>query len=50
MTSIATSIPNHIGQRVVRHAEYYIHGGDVIFRVSYFMCTVLVIDNGPSTG
>jgi hypothetical protein len=21
------------GQRVIRHAEYYIHGGDIIFRV-----------------
>jgi len=28
-----TTIPTQNGQRVVRHAEYYIHGGDVIFRV-----------------
>lgn len=33
MNSTAT-IQNQHGQRVVRHAEYYIHGGDVIFRVS----------------
>ncbi|KAI9465152.1 hypothetical protein BJY52DRAFT_1220856 [Lactarius psammicola] len=32
MNSTAT-IPNQNGQRIVRHAEYYIHGGDVIFRV-----------------
>lgn len=33
MNPTATSIPNQNGQRVVRHADYYIHGGDVIFRV-----------------
>jgi hypothetical protein len=31
--SPAISIPVQNNQRVVRHAEYYIHGGDVIFRV-----------------
>lgn len=25
--------PNPTGDRIVRHSEYYIHGGDVIFRV-----------------
>jgi len=29
--------PNPIGERVVRHGEYYIQGGDVIFRVRVFM-------------
>ena len=50
MNSTAT-IPNQNGQRVVRHAEYYIHGGDVIFRVSRSMLyTVLVVNDSPSTG
>jgi hypothetical protein len=38
-------------QRVVRHAEYYIQSGDIIFRVRGFtMCTVLTPDSNASTG
>jgi uncharacterized protein (UPF0303 family) len=50
MNSTAT-IPNQNNQRVVRHAEYYIHGGDVIFRVSRsVLYTVLIVNDSPSTG
>ena len=49
MNSTAT-IPTQNNLRVVRHAEYYIHGGDVIFRVSRSMHTTLIVDNGLSTG
>jgi hypothetical protein len=29
------------GQRLVRHADYYIHGGDIIFRVRGFMISIV---------
>jgi hypothetical protein len=29
--------PNPNGERTVRHGEYYIPGGDIVFRVSGFM-------------
>lgn len=48
--SLAVS-PNPTGDRIVRHSEYYIHGGDVIFRVRSPMidyCSALVYD--ASTG
>ncbi|KAI0300453.1 hypothetical protein B0F90DRAFT_1846470 [Multifurca ochricompacta] len=32
--------PNPNGERAVRHGEYYIHGGDVIFRVENFLFRV----------
>jgi hypothetical protein len=48
--SPAISIPVQNNQRVVRHAEYYIHGGDVIFRVSSSMYIVLIVENSPLTG
>jgi hypothetical protein len=38
-------------QRVVRHTEYYIQSGDIIFRVrESIMSTVLTPDSNASTG
>jgi hypothetical protein len=38
-------------QRVVRHTEYYIQSGDIIFRVrGFIMSTVLTPDSNASTG
>ena len=38
-------------QRVVRHAEYYIQSGDIIFRVrGSIMSAVLTPDSDTSTG
>lgn len=28
-------------QRIIRHADYYIHGGDIIFRVRGFMISIV---------
>ena len=33
MNSAISPNPSLSGDRIVRHPEYYIHGGDVIFRV-----------------
>lgn len=32
--------PNPNGERIVRHGEYYLHGGDVIFRVENYIFRV----------
>lgn len=38
MNSAVSPHPN--GERIVRHGEYYIHGGDVIFRVENYLFRV----------
>ena len=39
--------PSPLGERIVRHAKYYIPGGDVVFRVCDFViedCAVIKDD------
>jgi hypothetical protein len=38
-------------QRVIRHLEYYIHGGDAIFRVcGFILSAVSMLNNNALTG
>jgi hypothetical protein len=47
----STANQKQSSQRVVRHTEYYIQSGDIIFRVRVFtMSTVLTPDSNTSTG
>ena len=37
MSSAVSPNPSLLGERTVRHAKYYIPGGDVVFRVCEFV-------------